>query len=152
MERATVRMPSIECCWPLAVRLAELERSTDLESAIVWAVTRPDDDTALGWVTLMHVREGVDEVGIILRRQVWRRGYAREAIGAAITYGFETQRKHRMVADIDPDNEASIRLFDRLGFTLEGHLRDNWLISGKRYDSVIYGLLDHEWRARGGAG
>ncbi|MCH9688752.1 MAG: GNAT family N-acetyltransferase [Deltaproteobacteria bacterium] len=117
------------------------------KGSTTWAITGPLGDEALGWVTLMHVRDGVDELGYLLRKQQWGHGYAREGVAAVIGHAFEALGKHRLSADIDPRNHASIRLVRQLGFVHEGLLRENWLVAGERCDSVIYGLLVQQWRA-----
>lgn len=53
---------------------------------------------------------------------------------------------HRVEADIDPDNSASAKLLERLGFRLEGRLRERWIVAGVVSDSAMYGLLAREWR------
>ena len=62
---------------------------------------------------------------------------------------FDTLGARRITADIDPDNQASIRVFERLGFTLEARLRGEWEMHIGVRDSLIYGLLRDDprpWR------
>ncbi len=59
------------------------------------------------------------EVGWILRRDTWGRGYATEAGGAAIKHVLETVGRSRVVAIIHPDNEPSKRVASRLGMEYE---------------------------------
>ena len=51
----------------------------------------------------------------------------------------------RVMADTDPDNVASIRLLEKLGFQKEGRLRGEWEIHIGIRDSLIFGLLREEW-------
>ncbi|MCW2988837.1 MAG: hypothetical protein JWM24_1775, partial [Solirubrobacterales bacterium] len=60
------------------------------------------------------------EIGWWLARDVWGRGYATEAGGAAMRHVLETLNRPRVVAIIDPDNVASRRVVERLGFHLDG--------------------------------
>lgn len=46
----------------------------------------------------------------------WGRGYATEAAGAAIRYGFDALGLEEIRAATDPPNEGSIRVLERLGF------------------------------------
>jgi ribosomal-protein-alanine N-acetyltransferase len=55
------------------------------------------------------------EIGWWLAREVWGRGYATEAGGAAMRHVLGTLGKPRVVAIIDPGNEASKRVVGRLG-------------------------------------
>lgn len=116
------------------------------EGHLCWAITQQKDE-ALGWVILMPRREGVQEVGYILRPDYGGRGLAREAVWAAVGYGFSMLGLRRIMADIDPDNIASVRLIEALGFTLEGHLRDEWKTHIGVRDSLIYAVLANEWFA-----
>ncbi len=127
---------------------AELERFSSGGGAVSWAITTPPDDEALGWVTLIDVRPGVAELGYILRRALWGKGYAREAVQAMMHEVFSRGLIHRLAADMDPRNRASVKLVERLGFEREGLLRENWLVANERCDSVIYALLDRDYRLR----
>ena len=116
-----------------------------------WAITL-GDDVAVGWVVLGPRREGVAEVGYILRRDHWGRGIAREAVSALLDHGFGALELRRIYADTDPDNAPSIALLKSLGFTLEGRLRAEWKTHIGVRDSLIWGLLAEEWRGSGSRG
>ena len=60
-------------------------------------------------------------------------------------FAFEELGLRRIEADVDPRNEASIRLLERLGFQREGYLRERWLVDQEINDTVFYGLLRREW-------
>lgn len=47
-------------------------------------------------------------------------GYMSEGLELVLRHAFESLRLHRLEANIQPDNEASIRLVERNGFRLEG--------------------------------
>jgi RimJ/RimL family protein N-acetyltransferase len=52
---------------------------------------------------------------------------------------------------VDPRNENSLRLLDKLGFRREGLLRERWNVAGEIQDTVFCGLLAKDWQARAGA-
>ena len=56
------------------------------------------------------------DVGYILHPDHWGLGLASEAVGAAIAHVFETRDLDDLTADVDPANQASIRLLEKLGF------------------------------------
>jgi ribosomal-protein-alanine N-acetyltransferase len=60
------------------------------------------------------------EIGWWLATEVWGRGYATEAGGAAMRHVLETLGRTRVVAVIDPPNEPSKRVVARLGMKFEG--------------------------------
>jgi len=60
------------------------------------------------------------DVGYILHPDVWGQGLAAEAVGAAVDHVFRTRDVETLTADVDPENAASIRLLERLGFVGTG--------------------------------
>ncbi len=85
------------------------------------------------------------ELGYELDRACWGRGYASEAAGAIVDWAFRELHLHRVWASCIAENTASARVMERLGMTYEGRLRENDWIKGRWYDSLIYGILEHEW-------
>jgi len=72
-------------------------------------------------------------------------GYMREAVTAIINFAFETMDLQRIEADVDPRNDRSLRLLEKIGCQREGYLRERWRVSGEIQDSLILGLLRREW-------
>lgn len=62
------------------------------------------------------------ELGYVLNRNFWDNGYAFEACSAMCGNVF-SKGIHRLEANCDPNNAASWKLLERLGFAREGHLR-----------------------------
>lgn len=67
-------------------------------------------------------------------------GVAGEAVGASIDHVFATRDLDSLIADVDPENAASIRLLERLGFVRTGFAERTWEIAGEWKDSLYYGL------------
>ncbi len=111
-----------------------------------WAITH-NQGLVMGWAVLIPHRDNVREIGYILRRDAWGKGYAREAAERVIQYGFEELGLRRIFADVDPDNIASVALLEKMGFMREGCLRREWETHIGVRDSCIYGLLREEWDA-----
>jgi [ribosomal protein S5]-alanine N-acetyltransferase len=80
------------------------------------------------------------DVGYILHPDVWGRGLATEAVGAAIDHVFGTRDLETLTADVDPENVASIRLLERLGFVRSGFAERTWNVGGVWKDSLYYAL------------
>lgn len=80
------------------------------------------------------------DVGYILHPDVWGQGLAAEAVGAAIDHVFQTRDLDTLTADVDPENAASIRLLERLGFIRTGFAERTWNVGGAWKDSVYYAL------------
>jgi ribosomal-protein-alanine N-acetyltransferase len=129
---------------PAHADLAQTERyvadTLAMKGAHVWAITENGGE-ALGRIALFVLREGVGEIGIIMRRDAQGRGLASKALNLVTDYGFETQALHRIFGDIDPDNTASLSLFLRAGYTREALLRGNWKTHLGVRDTVIMAKL-----------
>jgi len=86
------------------------------------------------------------EIGYVLGRAAWGKGLMNEALTALIDFGFgPAMALNRIEADIDPRNEGSAKVLERLGFTREGLLRERWIVAGEVSDSALYGLLHKDW-------
>ena len=107
----------------------------------------------VGQVSLFHfdVQNRRCDLGYALNRAHWRHGYIGEALHAALAFGFGSLGLHRVEADIDPRNAASLRTVERLGFQREGLLRERWLVGDEVCDTALYGLLRADWEAQRGA-
>lgn len=87
------------------------------------------------------------ELGFVFNRQYWGQGYGQESCEAVMKQAFAAG-VHRIYAECDPDNVASWRLLERLGFVREGHLRKNvYFWKDERgnpiwKDTLIYGILN----------
>ncbi|HEX6655211.1 MAG TPA: GNAT family N-acetyltransferase [Candidatus Limnocylindria bacterium] len=82
------------------------------------------------------------EVGYLLGKRWWGRGYATEAAQAALDWAFSERDFERLLSLIDPQNAASIRVAERLGETLRGE-STLW-----EHTVLVYGIDRAEWEAR----
>ncbi|MRG93642.1 GNAT family N-acetyltransferase [Polyangium spumosum] len=85
------------------------------------------------------------EIGYELAPEFWGKGLMVEALRPILRFGFTRMELHRVEANIDPANQASRRVLEKLGFKRDALMRENWLYDGKFTDSAIYGLLDREY-------
>lgn len=72
------------------------------------------------------------------------KGYMSEALRVAIPFVFRELRMHRIMANYVPDNEASGRLLERLGFVREGLAINYLYVGGKWSDHVLTSLTNPE--------
>ncbi len=88
------------------------------------------------------------DIGYELAPEQWGYGYASEAAGIIVAYGFEQLQLHRIYAECIADNLASAHVLGKLGFRLEGRLRHKQRFKGRYWDVLVYGLLRDEWRGQ----
>ncbi len=125
----------------------EIRRHFADKSLFQWGIELLDDGHVIGTCTLAEPSEQNRraELGFALGRAWWGRGYAREAVEALLAFAFGELDLHRIEADADPRNDASIGLLERIGFVREGTLRERWIVAGETQDTAFFGLLRREW-------
>lgn len=131
--------------------LASIHAGREAGSLLQWGLARRDDDRVIGTVTLARVdrTNRRAELGFALAADHWGEGWMVEALPSVVEHAFTAMGLHRLEADVDPRNRASLRRLERLGFVREGHLRERWHVQGEIQDSVLLGLLVADWRAAG---
>ena len=124
------------------------EKQSAVQCVIVKRATDEEAETVIGTAVLFNfeVASQLAEIGYLLGRDHWGRGYAVEAMTAFISFSFATLNFRRLEATVDARNVASNALLQRLGFTLEGVLRERWLAAGELQNINLHALLSREWR------
>jgi ribosomal-protein-alanine N-acetyltransferase len=85
-------------------------------------------------------------LGYELAQPVWGMGYMREALTAALDWGFEHMALNRVEAQVHPDNTASLKSVQALGFVVEGRIREAGFWLGQYHDLLQYGLLRSDYQ------
>jgi RimJ/RimL family protein N-acetyltransferase len=108
-----------------------------------WAVTERDGGEVVGRAGVINPQGWPGaEVGYLLGKSWWGRGYASEAARAAMDWAFRERGFDRLLSLIDPDNAASIRVAERLGETLRGETQ-LW-----EHTVHMYAIDRVDWEAR----
>lgn len=113
------------------------------ETGVRLAVTLASSDAFIGGVTFNSFNAAFRSAsfGYIVAPSHWGRGYATEAGEALLDWAFDTWDLNRVQAEADTRNPASRRVLEKLGFTLEGTLREDCVVEGVVSDSWVFGLL-----------
>lgn len=143
---STPPLPNKEAAGEL---INEIQEGFKNRQLLKWGIALPENDKVIGSVTLFHpdFTHRRVELGYALAREFWRQGYMKEALEAILNYAFGQLNFHRIEADVDPRNAASIHTLERLGFQREGYLRERWHVNGEIQDAYFYGLLRPDWES-----
>lgn len=88
------------------------------------------------------------EVGYFVDREHEGRGYVTEAVRAVLGWLFTYLKAHRVRLECDDTNVRSLRVAERCGMVLEGHIRENHRhADGSLTGTLLYGLLRTEFEA-----
>ena len=104
-----------------------------------WGVTRVTDpkSTIIGWTGLQYVSElGETEVGYLFGQPYWGKGYATEAVQAALKFGYDQCSLDHIIALIHADNLGSRRVAAKCGLEYQNTL-DLWGMRLMRHSSQI---------------
>ena len=122
--------------------LRGLRRDARAGRAFPFAVTY--EERLVGQVTAGNVVRGAFDsatLGYWLDRAVAGRGVVPTAVALVVDHLFDVVQLHRVEADIRPENAASLRVVDKLGFRLEGRHERYLFIDGAWRDHLSYALL-----------
>jgi len=114
-----------------------------------WMLADPASDALLGTVSLMHLHEGMAEIGYWTHPDARGRGVMTEAVRMACRHAvIDTQDGglglHRVYATVAVDNTASRRVLERAGFALTGTERRSVIVRDGMHDGAAYELLAEE--------
>ncbi len=85
------------------------------------------------------------EIGYTIDVKYQRKGYGKEAVCGVLDYLLLKLKKHRVIASLDPENSASIRLLESIGFRKEGLMQKSVFVNNRWEDDLVYALLNDEW-------
>ena len=85
------------------------------------------------------------ELGYVINRNYWGNGLVTEAAAALVDFAFRKMKVNRIEAGTIVEHRASQRVLEKLGFKLEGVLRQRELIKGRFPDVTMYSLLRSDY-------
>jgi [ribosomal protein S5]-alanine N-acetyltransferase len=131
--------------------VGRLRRRYAARDTIRWAVELKEPGEVIGTIGLLRFdfEHRHAEVGYEIGRRWWGRGLAPEAAAAVIRYGFSVLKLHRIEAGVLPDNAASVRVLQKLGFVEEGTRRGYLQFKGRFHDFRWFSLLAGDLDRRG---
>lgn len=112
-----------------------------------WGIALQDSDALIGTCGLFKWNRSWHccTLGYELAQPAWGQGYMREALTAALDWGFAHMALNRIEAQVHPDNAASHKSVQALGFVYEGRIRQAGFWLGQYHDLLQYGLLRSDY-------
>jgi ribosomal-protein-alanine N-acetyltransferase len=82
-----------------------------------WGIQVVGETGIIGWAGLQYLPElGETEVGFLLARPFWGKGFATEAARLSTQYGFKEMVLDHIIALVHPENKASLAVVKKCGF------------------------------------
>jgi RimJ/RimL family protein N-acetyltransferase len=103
----------------------------------------------VGWVTIYRVMPNdvhMTEAGIdIIEDELWNQGLGTEAFRLWVDYVFEAHNLARLGAATWSGNPRMVRVAEKVGFQVEGRIRNGCEVKGRFHDRIKLGILRSEW-------
>lgn len=116
---------------------------------LVWQRDVEGEERRAGTIGLHGVDsvDGSAEIGLFLVPDAWGQGVGTAAARLVVDWAFNERRLHRVVAHVIDGNEASARIWEKLGFRHEATYAEAVFHDGRYVDQHLYAVLEDEWRA-----
>lgn len=127
-----------------------LERSRQ-ETSCSFLICLAATGVIIGAINLSQIFRGGFQsayLGYYLGPKHAGQGYMTEALRLMLNHAFENLKLHRVEANIQPGNLASIALVKRAGFRKEGYSRRYLKIGGRWRDHERWAIVAEDWKSK----
>ena len=107
--------------------------------------------TSLGVTGYIHRAKESAEVGFLLAPDAQGKGYATESLRAVCDYAFTHGGLRRLTACVTEGNHSSRHVLEKVGFVLEGTLRESYWLQQRWQNDWLLGLLKREYITTAGS-
>lgn len=125
-----------------------LEGAESNETLHFWAIIRKDTNRHIGNVKIDPIskKHNRAEYGILMGdRDSWGMGFAKEATSLVLDYCFDKLNLRKVTLGVVVDNTAAVKLYERLGFIIEGHYKEHGFYIDKYCDAYRMAIFQRDW-------
>lgn len=123
-----------------------------VQNSDAWVVICKETSEPMGYVTIEipYSQLGIGEIGYALGENYHNKGYAYEAVSCILEEYFLKRNMYMIEAKYNETNLASERLLNKLGFSVDGKLRDRRidLVTGERNSLVVSSITKEEFETK----
>ena len=123
---------------------------TGSRNDVILAIEEKKTGTHIGNVKLgpIHWVHRVATYGILIgEKEFWGKGVGVEATRLMVEYGFQKLNLHRIDLGVFANHEAALHCYEKVGFKVEGRMREDLFQGGEYRDRIWMGLLRSEYQA-----
>lgn len=127
-----------------------IESKTKDSSSLLLLIALRDTDEVIGDIQFLSI-DSMNRnayIRIAINGEQHRgKGHGTEAMILMLDYGFGILNLHRVELNVFVYNERAHRVYEKIGFKQEGVQREALYYDHAYHDSIVMGLLEHEFRA-----
>jgi len=121
-------------------------------STVMFSIRRLKDNQLLGCCGLVYINQIYRHADLSLYigwKDVYidNKGYAEESSLLLLDYGFRELCLNKLWTEIYVFDKKKKKLYDKLGFKIDGVLRENYFYNGRFWNSYILSILVSDWRS-----
>ncbi|MBO05980.1 MAG: GNAT family N-acetyltransferase [Parcubacteria group bacterium] len=123
------------------------DQVTQYRNDLVLAIIDKKSEKHIGNASLHRINwiDRHSKFGIIIgAKEAHSKGHATEAAKLLAKYAFDKLNLHRISLGVHEDNEAAIRVYEKVGFIVEGRQKDHFLRNGKYFDIVCMAMINKD--------
>ncbi|WP_099974936.1 MULTISPECIES: GNAT family N-acetyltransferase [Lactobacillaceae] len=108
------------------------------------------DDKQVGIVELVEIDNIANncEIQVIIYKTYSGHGYAQLAMKLATEYAFNSLNLNKVYLYVDVSNEKAIHIYKKIGYQVEGQMREQFFSNGSYHDSYFMGILKSEFNKK----
>jgi [ribosomal protein S5]-alanine N-acetyltransferase len=122
---------------------------TGSRNDVLLAIEEKKSGRHIGNVKLgpIHWVHRVATFGILIgEKEFWGKGLGMEATRLMVEYGFRRLNLHRIDLGVFAEHEAAVHCYEKVGFKIEGRLRQDLFHDGQFKDRLWMGLLRSDYK------
>lgn len=115
-----------------------------------FVIAHKETEEYIGQVDLINIDwpNRVGTIGIVIgTKENLGKGYGSEALKLLLEFAFMKLNLNKLELDVRAFNDRAIKCYKKLGFQVEGVLRENFYDNGQYTDTIRMGILKREWEA-----
>lgn len=116
----------------------------------MFGIIDQETDQAIGRIGLfnLHLVDRHAMLGIVIGDQkYWGRGFGQDSINLILDYAFNILNLHNVMLGTFEFNTRSITCYQKVGFKEIGRRRQARIIAGKKYDEILFDILEEEYES-----
>lgn len=117
----------------------------DMPSSMAFRIEH--EDKLIGEISFRTIKwfNRKAEISLFITPEYQGKGFGKQALLMLLKFAFKKMNLYRLEAEVVDYNDKAKSLFEKVGFVLEGRLREAKYNDGKYYDLLRFGLLKHEY-------
>ena len=112
---------------------------------IILAIVDIGTDYHIGNITLNNINwvNRIANIGIMIgNKDYWGKEYGTEAVKLITRYAFTVLNLHKIWASMYEEHKASVKAFDKAGFSIEGCLKNELYQKGRYHNRIIMSIIN----------